>query len=70
MLLDSKSTPLFAIYAKGSYGNMNLQGWGDIPIANFSGCGLVVTDIGIGGHFKPLLKIVEELCKKNDIPWV
>ena len=43
--------------------------WGDIPIAHING-GLLVKDIAIGGHSKSLLNIVEELCKKNNIPWV
>lgn len=43
--------------------------WGDIPIAHING-GLLVKDIAIGGHFKSLLEIVEELCKKANIPWV
>ena len=50
-------------------GGVNFQGWGDIPIAKVHG-GLVVNDIGIGGHTKSLLKIVEELCKKAGILWV
>ena len=47
-----------------------MQGWGDIPVAQLYNCGLVVKDIGIGGHSKSLLKIVEELCKKAGILWV
>lgn len=43
--------------------------WGDIPIAHING-GLLVKDIAIGGHSKSLLTIVEELCRKNNIPWV
>lgn len=43
--------------------------WGDIPIAHING-GLLVKDIAIGGHSKSLLSIVEELCKKANIPWV
>ena len=43
--------------------------WGDIPIAHING-GLLVKDIAIGGHFKSLLNIVEELCQKAGIPWV
>lgn len=43
--------------------------WGDIPIAHING-GLIVKDIEIGGHSKSLLSIVEDLCKKANIPWV
>lgn len=69
-LSDSKNTTLFAMYAKGAFGNVNFQGWGDIPVASLYNSGLVVKDIAIGGHSKSLLKIVEELCKKAGILWV
>ena len=69
-LSDSKNTTLFSMYAKGAFGNVNFQGWGDIPVANLYNCGLLVKDIGIGGHTNSLLKIVEELCKKAGIIWV
>ena len=69
-LYDSKNTRLFSVNGRSAYmGNFNIQGWGDIPVAQVYG-GLIVKDIGIGGHIKPLLKIVEELCKKNGITWI
>ena len=69
-LYDSKNTRLFSVNGRSAYlGNFNMQGWGDIPVAQVYG-GLIVKDIGIGGHIKPLLKIVEELCKKNGITWI
>ena len=49
--------------------NTSKPNWGDIPIAHING-GLIVKDIAIGGHFKSLLNIVEELCNKTGIPWV
>ena len=70
ILSDSKNTTLFAMYTKGAFGNVNFQGWRDIPVASLHNSGLLVKDIGIGGHSKSLLKIVEELCKKTGIPWV
>ena len=69
-LSDSQSRTVLSIFSKGNFGNINMQGWGDIPVAQLYNCGLVVKDIGIGGHFKSLLSIVEELCKKANIPWV
>ena len=69
-LSDSQNRTVLSIFSKGHFGNMNMQGWGDIPVAQLDNCGLVVKDIGIGGHFKSLLTIVEELCKKANIPWV
>ena len=69
-LSDSQGRTVFSIFSKGNFGNINMQGWGDIPVAQLYNCGLVVKDIGIGGHFKSLLNIVEELCKKTGIPWV
>ena len=69
-LYDSQNRTILSIFSKGNFGNINMQGWGDIPVAQLHNCGLVVKDIGIGGHFKSLLNIVEELCKKNNIPWV
>ena len=69
ILYDSKNTRLFSVHGKSTFaGGVNFQGWGDIPIAKVHG-GLVVNDIGIGGHTKSLLKIVEELCKKAGILW-
>ena len=50
-------------------GTFNTQDWGDIPVAEVCG-GLLVNDIGIGGHIKSLLNIVEELCKKAGILWI
>ena len=70
ILYDSQNTRLFSVHGKSTFaGGVNFQGWGDIPIAQIQG-GLVVKDIGIGGHTKSLLKIVEELCKKAGILWV
>ena len=69
VLFDSQNTTLLSILAKGSFSNFNFQGWGDIPVAQLPSCGLIVKDIGIGGHTKSLLKIVEELCKKTGILW-
>ena len=69
-LSDSQGRTVFSIFTKGNFGNINMQGWGDIPVAQLYNCGLIVKDIGIGGHFKSLLNIVEELCKKTGIPWV
>lgn len=69
-LYDSKNTKLFSVDGKGTWlGNFNMQGWGDIPVAQVYG-GLIVKDIGIGGHSKSLLKIVEELCNKTGVWWV
>lgn len=64
-LSDSQGRTVFSIFSKGNFGNINMQGWGDIPVAQLYNCGLVVKDIGIGGHFKSLLNIVEELCKNR-----
>ena len=70
ILYDSQNTRLFSVHGRSTFaGGVNFQGWGDIPIAKVHG-GLVVNDIGIGGHTKSLLKIVEELCKKAGILWV
>ena len=70
VLYDSKNTMLFSVHGRNTFsGTLNTQDWGDIPIAEVHG-GLIVNDIGIGGHIKPLLKIVEELCKKAGILWV
>lgn len=70
VLYDSKNTMLFSVHGRNTFGGtLNTQDWGDIPIAEVHG-GLIVNDIGIGGHIKPLLKIVEELCKKAGILWV
>jgi predicted nucleic acid-binding Zn-ribbon protein len=70
ILYDSKDTRLFSVHGKNTFsGTSNTQDWGDIPIAEVYG-GLLVKDIGIGGHIKPLLKIVEELCQKTGILWV
>lgn len=69
VLFDSQNTTLLSILAKGSLSNFNFQGWGDIPVAQLPSVGLMVKDIGIGGHTKSLLKIVEELCKKTGILW-
>ena len=70
VLYDSKNTMLFSVHGRNTFGGtLNTQDWGDIPIAEVHG-GLIVNDIGIGGHIKPLLKIVEELCKKTGILWV
>ena len=69
-LYDSQNTMLFSVSGKSTYlGNFNIQGWGDIPVANLYG-GLIAKDMTIGGHTKSLLKIVEELCKKAGILWV
>ena len=71
ILYDSQSTKLFSIHGRSTYlGNFNMQGWGDIPVANLYNGGLLVKDIGIGGHAKSLLKIVEELCNKTGIWWI
>ena len=68
-LYDSQNTILFSVNGRGTWlGNFNLQGWGDIPVAQIHG-GLIVKDIGIGGRSKSLLNIVEELCKKAGILW-
>ena len=68
-LYDSQSTLLFSVNGRRTWlGNFNIQGWGDIPVARVYG-GLIVKDIGIGGHSKSLLNIVEELCKKTGILW-
>ena len=70
ILYDSQNTRLFSMHGKNTFaGGVNFQGWGDIPIAKIHG-GLVVNDIGIGSHMKPLLAIVEELCKKAGILWI
>lgn len=70
-LYDSKNTRLFSVHGRNTYlGNFNMQGWGDIPVADLYNCGLLVKDIGIGGHTKSLLKIVEELCNKTGIWWI
>lgn len=69
VLFDSQNTTLLSILSKGSFSNFNFQDWGDIPVAQLPGVGLMVKDIGIGGHTKSLLKIVEELCKKTGILW-
>ena len=69
-LYDSQSTMLFSVNARSTWlGNFNMQGWGDIPVAQIYG-GLIVKDIGIGGHMKSLLKIVEELCNKTGVMWI
>lgn len=69
-LYDSQNTKLFSVNGRSTWlGNFNMQGWGDIPVAQVYG-GLIVKDIGIGGRSKSLLKIVEELCKKAGILWV
>ena len=70
ILSDSKNTPLFAMFAKNSFGNIDTHGWGDIPLADFCGSGLLAGDIAIGGHRKSLKKIVEELCDKAGIWWL
>ena len=62
---SSKGGFLFIVDSK----NTVKPNWGDIPIAHING-GLIVKDIEIGGHSKSLLSIVEELCKKANIPWV
>ena len=69
-LYDSQNTILFSVNGRGTWlGNFNMQGWGDIPVAQVHG-GLLVKDIGIGGRSKSLLKIVEELCNKAGIWWM
>ncbi|MFQ6838729.1 MAG: phage tail protein [Streptococcus lutetiensis] len=69
-LYNSQNTKLFSVNGRSTYlGNFNIQGWGDIPVAQVYG-GLIVKDIGIGGHIKPLLQVVEELCKKTGITWI
>lgn len=71
ILYDSKNTEIFSVCGKGSWlGNFNTQGWGDIPVVSLRNGGLLVKDIGIGGHMKSLLKIVEELCNKTGIMWI
>ena len=70
IISDSKNTPFFSMYAKNSFGNIDFHDWGDIPIADFFGSGLLAGDIAIGGHRKTLKKIVEELCDKADIWWL
>ncbi|MGT2802998.1 hyaluronidase [Streptococcus phage Javan253] len=70
LINDSESTRLFSLHGKNTYlGTFNLQNWGDIPVAQVYG-GLIVKDIGIGGHMKSLLNVVEELCNKANIIWV
>ncbi|NQI72000.1 hypothetical protein HO590_02045 [Streptococcus suis] len=67
---SSDYTTLFSLGSKNSYlGTLNLQNWGDIPVAVMSG-GLVVKDIGIGGHTESLLKVVERLCSKTGLMWI
>jgi phage minor structural protein len=69
-ITGSDYTTIFSLGSKNSYlGTLNLQGWGDIPVAIMSG-GLVVKDIGIGGHTESLLKVVERLCKKTGLIWI
>ena len=69
-LYDSQNTMLFSVNGRSTWlGNFNMQGWGDIPVAQVYG-GLIVKDIGIGGRSKSLLKIVEELCNKAGIWWM
>ena len=69
-ITSSDYTTLFSLGSKKSYfGTFNLQNWGDIPVAVMSG-GLVVTDIGIGGHTESLLKVVERLCSKTGLMWI
>ncbi|MEY8539898.1 phage tail protein [Streptococcus alactolyticus] len=71
ILYDSKNTEIFSVCGKSSWlGNFNTQGWGDIPVVRLRNGGLLVKDIGIGGHMKSLLKIVEELCNKTGIMWI
>ena len=70
-LYDSTGTKLLSIHGRSTYlGNFNMQGWGDIPVASLYNAGLLVKDIGIGGHMKSLLKIVEELCNKTGVMWI
>jgi phage minor structural protein len=69
-ITSSDYTTLFSLGSKNSYlGTLNLQKWGDIPVAVMSG-GLVVKDIGIGGHIESLLKVVERLCSKTGLMWI
>ena len=69
-ITSSDYTTLFSLGSKKSYlGTLNLQDWGDIPVATMSG-GLVVKDIGIGGHTESLLKVVERLCTKTGLIWI
>ncbi|WP_421362615.1 phage tail spike protein [Streptococcus suis] len=69
-ITSSDYTNLFSLGSKKSYlGTLNLQDWGDIPVAIMSG-GLVVKDIGIGGHTESLLKVVERLCIKTGLMWI
>ncbi|HEM3538288.1 TPA: hypothetical protein U1B35_002013 [Streptococcus suis] len=69
-ITSSDYTTLFSLGSKNSYlGTLNLQNWGDIPVAVMSG-GLVVKDIGIGGHTESLLKVVERLCSKTGLMWI
>ncbi|MFH6650420.1 phage tail protein [Streptococcus suis] len=69
-ITSSDYTTLFSLGSKNSYlGTLNLQGWGDIPVATMSG-GLVVKDIGIGNHTESLLKVVERLCIKTGLMWI
>ena len=69
-ITSSDYTTLFSLGSKNSYlGTLNLQDWGDIPVAVMSG-GLVVKDIGIGGHTESLLKVVERLCSKTGLMWI
>jgi len=69
-ITSSDYTTLFSLGSKNSYlGTLNLQDWGDIPVAAMSG-GLVVKDIGIGGHIESLLKVVERLCSKTGLMWI
>lgn len=70
-LYDSTGTKLLSVHGRNTYlGNFNLQGWGDIPVADLYNCGLLVKDIGIGGRTKSLFKIVEELCNKTGVWWM
>lgn len=70
-LYDSTSTKLLSVHGRSTYlGNFNMQGWGDIPVVSLYNGGLLVKDIGIGGHMKSLLKIVEELCNKTGVMWI
>lgn len=69
-ITSSDYTTLFSLGSKNSYlGTLNLQNWGDIPVAVMSG-GLVVKDIGIGNHTESLLKVVERLCSKTGLMWI
>ncbi|HFH9833972.1 TPA: phage tail spike protein [Streptococcus suis] len=69
-ITSSDYTTLFSLGSKKSYlGTLNFQDWGDIPVAIMSG-GLVVKDIGIGGHTESLLKVVERLCTKTGLIWI